>query len=192
MAVEANGVTVELARGEGVEVATGSAPGEKFQALDREIDFSAWDGQKLTQMLSDPVQAALNIEKRMNEYIRELKNIYPLWFESKAKLDAEREALSDLHKSDPQNNKAVNKYYNMKVLPLEMECTYLYMNIRFYALSALSLKRFVLGRLYLNVKLAYITEPTHESFSSFLNIYNRLLAQFEENVARIFLVKADI
>jgi hypothetical protein len=190
--VEANGVTVALAKGEGVEVATGAAPGQKFQALDKEIDFSAWDQQKLAQMLADPVQAALNIEKRLTGYVGEIKKINALWADVKAQLETEKAKLYKMKEQDPKNTEAADKQYHEVVFPLGLEYTRLILNIRYYALSALSLKRFVLGRLYLQLKATYINEPANGFFTDFLIVYNRVLDLFETNVAKDFLVIADI
>jgi hypothetical protein len=192
VAVEAGGQVVELARGEGVEVATGAAPGEKFQALDKEIDFSAWDQQKLAGMLADPVQAALNIEKRLNGYADEIKKIYPLWLDVKGRMEAEQARLSEMNRKAPDNKEALNKQYSGVVFPLEQEYDYLYLNIRFYALSSLSLRRFVLGRLYIQLKSQFIAEPANLKYTNFLTAYNRILAQFENDIAQNFLVQADI
>ena len=88
--VQAEGDSVALGMGEGVEVETGSGPGEKFTALEREIDYGAWNQDRLDTMVTDPVRSAINIEKKMLEYITQIQAIYPPWFEKRAQLDEYR------------------------------------------------------------------------------------------------------
>ncbi len=65
------------------------------------------------------------------------------------------------------------------------------MNLRFYALSALSLRRFVEGRLYAFTKAQYIATPASAAYQEFLKEHARLLSKFETAVVPE-LVAADI
>ena len=71
--VTAAGATVALVKGEAVEVATGAAPGQKYQALSREVDYSKWNQGKLDALLSDPVAAARSVEKQLDAYIEQIR-----------------------------------------------------------------------------------------------------------------------
>ncbi len=86
--VSAAGATVQLAKGEAVEVPTGAAPGQKYQALSREIDFSKWNGDRLAAMLKDPVTAAARVEKQLDSYIEQMKILRPLYDQRYAELQA--------------------------------------------------------------------------------------------------------
>jgi hypothetical protein len=185
--VAAAGAAVELQTGEGVEVETGAAPGPRFKALSKEIDFSTWNEQRLANLLENPVDAALRVETRMKSYIAEIKNIHPLYLETQAELEAGREKLRAIEDKDE-----ASAYYKAEVFPVEQDITFRYVNIRYYALSALSLRRFVESRLYLTLKAKYITDHTNPLYQEFLEVHKRILGIYEEEVATSFLVIADI
>ena len=58
-------------------------------------------------------------------------------------------------------------------------------------MAALSLRRYVAGRLYVTLKARYITEPRSEAWTGFLARYNELLKGFETAIAP-HLVEADM
>jgi steroid 5-alpha reductase family enzyme len=65
------------------------------------------------------------------------------------------------------------------------------MNVRFSALAALSLRRFVGGRLYVLMKERYINHPDDPAYKDFLSRYDSILSDFEKSIIP-FLVQADI
>jgi len=67
----------------------------------------------------------------------------------------------------------------------------LFLNMRFYALSYLSLRRYVVGGLYLQMKSRYITKPTALVYQEFLERYRDILRKYEETIVP-HLVEADI
>ena len=129
--VQAEGDIVALGMGEGVEVETGSGPGEKFTALESEIDFSAWNQDRMDTMLTDPVRSAMNIEQRMIEYITQIQAIYPMWLEKMTQLDEYRIYMDE----QKEKGEDVSVFYKETVFPHEIETTFLYINIRYYALA---------------------------------------------------------
>ena len=188
--VEAEGKTVTLAKGEGVEVETGSAPGEKFAALAGEIDFTSWNEERIDKLLEDPVDAAQRVQKRLHYYAEEIGNIFPRYLEVK---DDITRVKAELDKVTKEKGKEAAKVYGKKNLtPLQLEATYLYLNVRYYALSALSLRRFVSGRMYAILKARYITRPDDGVYNDYLDIHRRILEFFEREVVESFLVEADI
>jgi hypothetical protein len=64
-------------------------------------------------------------------------------------------------------------------------------NKRYFALSALSLRRFVLGRMYLLVKAQYSGVPEDPGFAEFLQVYQRIVKYHEDHIVP-HLVEADI
>jgi len=188
--VSARGESVELAAGEGVEVAAGQAPGAKFQALAREIDFAKWNEGRLESLLRDPVQAALRVETQMKDFAVEIGKINPLYLESKAALDREREQERLI--KEKQGPEAMQKYHSETVVPVMLKTLNLFLNLRYYALSALSLRRYVSGRMYLMLKSRYILDPGNPVYKEFLAVHNRTLELFEREVVERFLVQADI
>ncbi len=187
--VSASGESVQVAGGEGVEVPTGSAPGEKFKALEREIDFAEWNQGRLETLLEDPVASAQKVKTQMEQFIAEIKKIYPIYLKKKAKLDVERKKARELLDKDKEEGQ---KYYREKVFPMELDTTYHYLNIRYYALSALSLRRFVSGRMYTILKARNIMTLNDPGYLQFLKIHDRILELFEAEVVENFIVQADI
>lgn len=189
VAVEALGELVELAKEEGVEVEPGSPPGEKFSVQRDQIDYSTWNARKLSAMMDDPITSLEKIEKRFDYYIDEIENRYPAYLEKKEALMNEREELGKIGKEKDKD--AQSKYYRENVFPLEVETTYLYLNIRYFALASLSLRRYVLGRMYLFLKSRYFSNPQDQVFRSFLDHRQQVLTKYEDKIVP-FLVEADI
>jgi hypothetical protein len=189
--VSAEGASVELAAGEGVEIQTGSAPGEKFAALSSEIDYSEWDSERLESLLRDPVAATQKIERRLDGYIEQIGIIYPLWQQKFSELTEARKKRDELRaKGDTEG---MRTFYVENVAPLEREVTNLFINLRFYALSSLSLRRFVQGRLYVQMKSRYLAEPDALEYQAFLESHRHVLAKFQASVAvDPILVPADM
>lgn len=79
VAVESAGAQVELHAEEGVEVQPGRAPGEKFRVLIGKVDYSKWNEEKLQAMLADPLQAMAGVNRRMNDYVREVAALLPVY-----------------------------------------------------------------------------------------------------------------
>lgn len=187
--VEAQGEKVELLAEEGVEIPAGGPPGEKFQVLRGQLDFSEWNSGRLESMLEDPAGAIRGIEKGMEAFrvkIAELKPIYEANYE---RLLAEREILPKLE--DENGKDARKEHYEKVVFPLEVETSYMRLNLRYYALSALSFRRFVLGSMYARVKSAFINKLDSAEYRDFKKVYASILIDYERDVTP-FLVEADI
>jgi hypothetical protein len=187
--VTAAGGRVSLARGEAVEVPTGAAPGAKFQALSREIDFRKWNGLKVDTMVKDPVAAAQRVEKQLDGCIEQIHTIMPLYREKRAQADKERSALAELRARGDVSR--TQEFYRNTVFPLELQTTKLYVNVRYYALSSLSLRRFVTGRLYAMAKGRFIGSPGSADYQAFLAAHRGILDKFEREIVP-YLVAADV
>ena len=66
--------------------------------------------------------------------------------------------------------------------PLGLEAGYLGLNVRYYALAALSLRRFVAGRLYVFLKARYIANPSDLTWTEFNSRLDAVLASFEKSI----------
>ncbi|RKX73554.1 MAG: hypothetical protein DRP87_18705 [Spirochaetes bacterium] len=187
--VTSEGKAVVLNPEEGVEVRPGEPPGEKFRVLRGQIDFSTWNSERFRAFMDDPVESALGVEKRLNYYIGEIDSLLPSFIENKSRVKEERKKLDKLEKEKGKEARA--EYYQKEIFPLEVKTSYMAMNIRYYALSALSLRRFILGRMYMFMRSLYITEPENEIYSNFIDVYRRIIDAFEEKVVP-HLVEADI
>ncbi len=186
--VEAQGKKVELLPEEGVEIPAGSAPGEKFQVLRGQLDFSTWNSKRLDSMLEDPAGAVRGVEKGMEAFRAKIAEIKPVYEANREQLTAEREKLVEIEKDKGKD--AQKKYYEETVFPLEVETSYLRLNLRYYALSALSFRRFVLGSMYAQVKSAFLNRLDSDEYKAFEQTYMKILSDYDRDVSS-YLVEAD-
>jgi hypothetical protein len=186
--VSSKGEAVELAAEEGVEVKPGDTPGEKFRVLRGQLDFRKWNGNRLEEFFDDPVSAADRVRTRMESLIENLiveLGAYNTNFERLTQL---REKLKTFGEDEKD---ALRKFRTEILSPLEIETSYLYMNVRYYALSALSLRRYVLGRMYVMMKTTYFNNKDSQVYKDFIRIYEDILALYRNHVVPR-LVAADI
>ena len=189
VAVQSGGKMQLLAKDEGVEVNPGQPPGEKFKILRGQVDYSTWNKQKLDNILLDPQGAALRVEAQMKDYIAQIDALLPQYNETVAELKAERAKRDAIGKE--QGTPAMQKYGQEHVYPLELLASAQFLNLRYYALSAFSLKRFVLGRMYIRLASMYITDRTNTVYEKFMGAYRDTVRIFDEKVVPL-LVPADI
>ena len=119
---------------------------------------------------------------------KEIEKIEPLYLESKTKLDEQTKIML----AKKENKEAVEDFYDNIVRPLEIQTTHYILNLRYYSLSALSLRRFVLSRIYVKLKSSYISDLNDPVFINFLNVHQRIVEKYEKEIAEPYLVKADI
>lgn len=74
------------------------------------------------------------------------------------------------------------QYQKEVVFPLESKAGGLYLNARYYVIGALSLRRYVAGRMYLLMKSHSLSAPADPAYRAFLTRYNDFLALFEQFV----------
>jgi len=187
--VSSEGETVALEKEEGVEVAPGEAPGEKITVKHGSIDYSTWNNSKLEEFYSDPAGGVEGLEKRLISYIAEIKKLLPDYEKNKQKIEKEREKLDQLEEKEGKD--ARSSYYKKEVYPLEVQTSYMALNLRYYTLSALSLRRHVAGRLYMYMKAKYIRDPDNPQYTLFLDRHEDFLDIYEKSIVPR-LVEADI
>jgi hypothetical protein len=187
--VEAQGKTVELLAEEGVEIPAGEAPGEKFQVLRGQLDFSEWNSGRLESMLEDPAGAIRGIEKGMEAFRVKIGELTPAYEANYERLLAEREKAKKLETD--KGKEARKEHYETVVFPLEVETSYMRLNLRYYALSALSFRRYVVGSMYARVKSAFIDRLDSVEYRKFEKVYASVLDDYYRDVAPL-LVEADI
>ncbi len=187
--VEAEGKTVELAAGEGVEVRPGQPPGDKFKVRTDLMDYSAWNDSKVEAMMANPPAAIHAIQDQLTEYVKSVEAFKAYYKEYSARLADERQKAIEMAKT--KTKEETKKYEEEFVFPLTLQTSSLYLNMRFYSLAALSLRRFVAGRMYTLMKARYIMMPKDPAYEEFLTGYDNFLAVFEEFIAP-HLVAADI
>jgi len=178
--VEAEGKTVSLGPEEGVEVRPGEQPGEKFDVKYGQIDYSDWRQERRNAFIEDPVAAARGLERRFNGFVEQINQIAPVYEKLLETLLTEREKLKKI--GEEQGQEARTKYYRETVQPIEGDTFNTYITLRYYAKSAFSIRRFVLGRMYVTVKTAYLDELSNSSYQQFIKIHNNILQKFAAEV----------
>jgi hypothetical protein len=187
--VEAEGQAVELAQEEGVEVRPGQPPGDKFAVKRDQIDYASWNEDRIKEMLADPKGAIASLLDRLQYYIDNASEYNDLYTENKRLLDDAREkGLSILN---TQGRDAARQYDNETITPIANRVRISFLNVRYFSLTALSLRRYVAGRMYVYLKSRYIADSSAEPYNMFIDQYARFLTVFEESIAP-HLVEADI
>jgi hypothetical protein len=187
--VESEGKTVDLGPKEGVEVPLGMPPKDKFTVPDKLVDYSKWNESKMDAMLADPLAAMRSIETALQAYIKNVAEYDASFLEYKARLDMEKQKRAQMLKDKGAEEAA--KYDQDVLTPLVVQTFNLILNVRYYSLAALSMRRFVAGRLYLFEKAQSIAKLDDPQWTGFLSRYNDLLSLFEQSIVPQ-LVTADI
>ncbi len=187
--VEAEGVSVSLAAEEGVEIPAGEAPGEVFEWKGKELDYSSWNKQKIDAFLEEPLVALESVGRRLADFQGQVETLYP---EFNRRLEISREMRREFSRIEEEEGreKAI-EYRDEELTPYLQEMRLYILNGRYYALSALSLRRYVLGAMYVHMKTRYIGDLENEKYREFIDSYNKIIDSFEETVA-LRLVEADI
>ena len=123
--------------------------------------------------------------RQLESYIQEIENYEKESLEVSNQLEKLREELFKLE------GDAKTEFYNEKVAPLDVQESYLKLNTRYYAISALSLRRHVVGMMYVNIRTTYIMDQHNSVYLDFIKEYGNFLSVFERKLVP-FLVKADI
>lgn len=180
MTVQAEGKSIELASAEGVEVGLGKPPGDKFSVPEGKIDYQKWNQDKLAAMLADPAGAMQSIEDTMAGYVKNISDLDATYAEYKQKLDQVRQQRAQILKDKGADES--KKFLSEVELPLTLQTGYVGLNLRYFALGALSLRRFVGGRLYVYLKARYIANPHDSMWTDFQARYSSFLSSFEQSV----------
>lgn len=191
VAVTSRGKTVNLTRNRGVEVLPGEAPGEPFDAIERAFDFSTYNEERLQAFLTDPVRSVRALGERMQEFAEQIEILRPLYNEAKANLDGAREKLEAMRDDKNVEQAAITAFFDDEVTPSRIQTANYYDNLRFYALSALSMRRYVLARMYLTVALDNLGNHSGARSERFLDAYAEVLEMYEKRVTTA-LIETDI
>ncbi|MCG8477965.1 MAG: hypothetical protein MI724_02640 [Spirochaetales bacterium] len=179
--VTSAGESVSVTANRGVEVAPGEPPGETFEIIGRAVDFSSWNGQKSDDVLNDPVGALRRIETQLRTYYRQLDETRALYRDARALYDAKYEELVaavDTHGQESTEADALRE----EITPLSNEATIHAFNTRYYALTALSLRRYVLGGIYVEMRSRFFLDAANPVYRDFITAYEEILAEYERRV----------
>ncbi len=178
--VEAEGATVALAPEEAVEVRPGQPPGQKYRPPSVKIDYRRWNEEKLQGMLADPAVAMQDVLQQLEFYIARSTEAFTQFQEFNTRLQQEREIQKGMFNAgQAEEAQALERE---TIFPLTVETGNLILNYRYYAVAALSLRRYVGGRMYLFLKARQIRNPEEPSLASFREKYQQMLAEFEEKI----------
>ncbi len=175
--VESQGVSVDLVKDEGVEVLPGEVPGEKFSLLGRELDFASWNAEKYESLIADPVTGVERLGYQMDEFIIKIDDLEIFRANNKAEKDILLKEMEKIKESSGQEN--ANTFFKENIEELALLEAPSYLNIRYHTLSSLSFRRYIMGKLYLEMKSKYIMDMQNSEYRAFLSIYNRILDNFE-------------
>ena len=187
--VSSEGASVDLGADEGVEVLPGEAPGEKFKLKGRELDFSSWNNDKYAALIADPVAGLKRLGVQIDNFVNNIQdysNTLNDMKNEKEQLKAEWKKLLDAGEKEK-----ARAFYNKNLLPIDLKLGPVFLNIRYYSLSALSFRRFILGKLYVDLKGRYFADRNNPVYKEFLTEYDSILGKFEKNVVP-FLDRNDI
>jgi hypothetical protein len=175
--LESEGQGLDLAANEAVEVKAGAAPGPKFAWLGKELDFSDWNARNLSGFLDNPLASVLEVEAQLNKARASMEALIPELAKQKALYDAAYvELKAAVEAKDEAKAAALRKD---RVFPLMQVQGTLILDIRFYALSALSMRRYALGGMYMQMKSRHPLEAETGQYGDFMLVYRRILADFE-------------
>jgi len=184
--VESEGRKVSLNADEAVEIKLGRPPGEKVNMLGRPVDYSKWNQERFDEFIKDPIGTLTRLEKRMNEYIKQFYDLLKDYERNLILLANERKKLDDLYKI---NKEEADIYFTDVVNPISLNTKNQFLNLRYYILSSISLRRYILGRLYMFMKLDYIEDLTNKKYISFISYYDRIIRNMNDKIFNPDLVK---
>jgi hypothetical protein len=185
----AQGKTVSLGTNEAVEVQAGDAPGEKYAWLGKERDFSAWNAAKMDDFLKNPVEGIRRVEKQLAYFRDEMMGIMPEY--EKLTQESKQTAAEFQRLRTAGETEKAKEVQNYLINDLNPRWSTLLLNIRYYALSYLSMRRFVMGGMYAEMKSRYILNQDDPVFEGFFEIYKDICNDYETIIVPQ-LVEADI
>lgn len=144
--VTSQGIPVVLIENEGVEVKAGRPPGQKFEKKGRPIDYSSWNSEKQEEFSADPLAGLRGIEKQMDSYIREVDNLSLNLSELNAQIKIGRNEYKQM--IEQSGKEKGDQFYTDTIKPKEREIAPIVQNLRYFALSAFSLRRYVISKQY--------------------------------------------
>lgn len=184
--VESAGVEVDLAAGEAVEIAAGEAPGDIVRWLGPALDFSDWEEERIDAFLDDPVVGLERIQRRMRDFMDDQDTAYAVWQESNRELNEIRDEMSRIREAEGEE--AYARFRQEVERPATTRAVTNILNYRYFTLSAFSLRRHVLARMYVNMKAQYLNNAEASVFQNYLALHSEVLDEFEERVAPLLVV----
>ena len=187
--VTSQGIPVVLYEGEGVEVKAGRPPGEKFEKKGRPIDYSQWAQEKQAEFSADPIAGLRGIERQMDGYIREVENLSVMLEEQLSRLNKMREEIQII--KEKEGEAKAQKFFDEQLSPESNIASSINHNLRYFALTAFSMKRFVIAKQYSLLKAQLLIGNLAEESKKSLEIIESIANKFDTKIVPI-LVSNDI
>jgi hypothetical protein len=177
--VESQGTLVSLNKDEAVEVEPGKAPGEKYVWLGKEQDFSDWNTHKIDGFLADPVGGIDSVIAQLDGYQKELAALKGPYTDATA---AWRAAQTEYDKIVAAgDDTAIKAYQTEKLFPARNARATIILNMRYHALNYLSVRRYVLSNMYMEMKSRYpLSQPP--AVAAFFQEHAKALGSYEANI----------
>ncbi len=175
--VESQGKLVTLVKDEGVEVVPGKAPGAKYTRPGKELDFSSWNKGKIDAFLADPVTTLANIETQLATYQKALDDLKKPFADATATWQKARDDYKPILAG--KDEAATKKFQQDILFPAQDNRSAIILNIRYNALNYLSVRRYVMSNMYMELKSRYpVTRPAN--VDTFFKNYASMLAKYED------------
>ncbi|TVR70364.1 MAG: hypothetical protein EA427_06105, partial [Spirochaetaceae bacterium] len=156
-----------------------------FEWKGRELDFSSWNQERIAGYIANPVESTAALTEQLDEFIQGVAEFRALYQEFSTEFEEMMETLRGMEEGDER------EAFREDVFVYRDLTTTQALNYRYYALSGLSLRRYVLGRMYVELKTRYILDRQNPGYQAFLREYQRFLDEYERGVTP-GLVDADI
>ncbi|THB65780.1 MAG: hypothetical protein D6B26_03465 [Spirochaetaceae bacterium] len=180
--VESQGQSVQVAANQAVEVAPGEPPGEVISWLGKTLDyseFSSWNQKRIDTFLENPQATITGITEELVSLANDMEKTYMEYQASQSQLSAAREEMKRLQQEAEESD--FQEYRQTVVFPLMTNTGNLFLNYRYFALSALSLRRNVGGSLYVQAKARLLLEPD-SLWKEYMEDHALLVSQFEQRI----------
>lgn len=174
--IEAQGETVTLYANEAVDVEPGKAPGEKIVWLGKELDFSSWNTGRMDEFFADPVAGIKALNRQLEQLQAELNALKPLYEQSTGQFEQVRAAYRDVLAAG--DSAAITAFQNEQLFPAQDNRARIILNLRYWALNYLGVRRYCLSNMYMELKSRYpLQQPEH--IKEFFRIHSAILEDYE-------------
>lgn len=183
----AQGETVELAAGKAVEVLTGQAPGDVYDWKGKELDFSAWNQSRWDVFKADPLHGLQVTAAELGVLQASLEELVP-YYESL--VESQEQLSTEIKNAREEGDKEAEDELTVQYKETARLRTITIFNIRYYALSYLSMRQYILTHQYAYVEGLKMAGKVFDKYSEFMDLYAEVLKEYNSVIMQR-LVKAD-
>jgi len=175
--IEAQEKTVTLYAHEAVDVQPGEPPGEKIVWLGKELDYSSWNTGRMEEFFADPVAGIQALHRQLEILQAEIHALKPLFEQSTQQFEQVLAAYTEILASG--DSTAISNFQKNQLFPAQENRALLILNMRYWALNYLGIRRYILSNMYMELKSRYpLQQP--EQIASFFRIHSAILKEYEQ------------